>query len=806
MDKPIPSPKHDAKREWILAGLALAAILGLAAALRFYRLDGQSLWNDEGTSVALAGRSLSVITQSAAADIHPPLYHYLLHYWLAIFGSGQVAARSLSAVFGVALVGLTFVMGRRLFGALAGWAAATFAAVYSYQVYYAQEARMYMLLAFLGAASSYLFYLGWLAPGVRRRVWAVAGWVLVTALAAYTHYLAAGVVLAQNVAFVAGLVIAARRPGEHKPAIVRPALAWAGAQALVGALYLPWLWLTWAQLNRWPATSEPFSFITLLKQGLVLFVLGPTAQLGNLRLLVVAVLGLAVLGFLWPDRPGEDTTNARLLAALHWAMPVALLYYLSLSRPVYHPKFLLLATPGLLFLLGRAVARLAPAPEAWGRPWVAWVRGGVAGCAALAVVASNAPGLYNSYFDARYARDDYRGIAAYISALGQPGDVVLINAPSQIETVAYYYHGPLPMVPIPLQRPPDREQTLRRLEQVTHSSQRIFGIFWATNESDPERIVEGWLDEHAYKALDAWYGRVRLVVYATPAAEMGDEIQHPLAVNLGGQVRLDGYTLGSTEVEAGDILQLNLYWEATNVIQRRYKVFTHVIDEAGHLVGQRDAEPGGGVRFTNTWQEGEQIVDRYGLPILQGTPPGEYLIEVGMYNPEDGLRLPLVEGGKVTGDRVILQKVRVVRPQVAPPPAALDMRQARPIKDSSLQLLGYSFGRLGAAYEGAAAYGPGEAVELVLFWQALQTPRGDVQANLRLVDRSGQVRFEQRGQPTGGRYPPAQWQPGEVVRDSIHLRLPGDLTPGQYRLLLGWEGTTAAESVPWRELLRFSVQ
>jgi len=788
------------RRSWWLTGLGLLAILGLAAGLRFYRLGGQSLWNDEGTSVALAGRSLPVITLDAAADIHPPLYHYLLHFWLALFGNGEVAARSLSALLGVALVGLTFFMGRRMFGTAAGWAAAIASAVYSYQVYYSQEARMYMLLTFLGAASSYLFYLGWLAPHARRRGWAMAGWVLVTTLAAYTHYLAATVVVAQDAAWLGGLVLSSRRVGERKQSLLGSALTWFGAQALVLAFYLPWLWLTWAQLHRWPAVSEPYGLMTMLKEALPLFALGPTVAAGSGRLLAAAVLGLAGLGILWPSRPGEDT-GGRLLALFHWLMPVAVLYVLSRSRPVYHPKFLVQATPGLLLLVGRGVGRLAPA----GEPRLGWLRSAAAVGAAAAVVVANLPGLSNNYFDPHYARDDYRGIAQYISALGKPGDIVLINAPSQIETVAYYYHGPLPMVPIPLKRPPDRQETVAQLEQLTAGVRRVFGIFWASEEADPQRIVEGWLDEHGYKALDAWYGHVRLVIYAMPSQTMGTEIQHPLSVNLGGQVRLRGYTLDSPVVEAGDILQLNLFWEATNVIQRRYKVFTHVIDESGHLVGQRDAEPGGGRNLTNTWREGQQVLDRYGLPIQPGTPPGEYLIEVGMYSLDDGLRLPIVQGGRAVDDRIILQKVRVVRPQIPPPLAALDMQRACAIRGAELQVLGCSFGPLGSAFEGAASYSPGQAVELVLFWKALDTP-GDVQTTLRLVDSTGQVRWEQRRLPVDGRYPAREWQAGEVVRDSVHLRLPAGLKPGRYRFLLGWEGTQPGESVSPSELLSFSVQ
>jgi hypothetical protein len=105
------------QREWLL----LILILALAAGLRLYRLDAQSLWNDEGTSVALAGRSLAAITQGAAADIHPPSYYYLLHYWLMLAGNSEFGARSLSALAGVALVGLVYALGR---GSLAAHRAA----------------------------------------------------------------------------------------------------------------------------------------------------------------------------------------------------------------------------------------------------------------------------------------------------------------------------------------------------------------------------------------------------------------------------------------------------------------------------------------------------------------------------------------------------------------------------------------------------------------------------------------------------------------------------------------------------------
>lgn len=77
-----------------------AAILLLAAFLRFYHLSAQSLWSDEGNSAALARRGFTEIAQRTAFDIHPPLYYWLLKIWMVIWGDSEAGLRSLSAVLG----------------------------------------------------------------------------------------------------------------------------------------------------------------------------------------------------------------------------------------------------------------------------------------------------------------------------------------------------------------------------------------------------------------------------------------------------------------------------------------------------------------------------------------------------------------------------------------------------------------------------------------------------------------------------------------------------------------------------------
>ena len=134
----------------------LLIILLLASFLRFYRIDAQSFWNDEGNSARIAERTLDLILEGAAGDIHPPGYYLLLHGWRALFGQSEFALRSLSAVAGLALVIFTYLLGRHLFGEATGLTAAFLGAISPFAVCYSQEARMYALLAALSAASTYL--------------------------------------------------------------------------------------------------------------------------------------------------------------------------------------------------------------------------------------------------------------------------------------------------------------------------------------------------------------------------------------------------------------------------------------------------------------------------------------------------------------------------------------------------------------------------------------------------------------------------------------------------------------------------
>ena len=134
--------------------MAAAVVGGLAlAAIGFRFVTRSPLWLDEALSVNIARLPLGDIPEALRHDGHPPLYYFVLHGWMELFGEGDVAVRALSGLFGLALFPLMWVAGRRLAGRQGAWAAVLVLALSPYAVRYSTETRMYSLVMVLGLAA-----------------------------------------------------------------------------------------------------------------------------------------------------------------------------------------------------------------------------------------------------------------------------------------------------------------------------------------------------------------------------------------------------------------------------------------------------------------------------------------------------------------------------------------------------------------------------------------------------------------------------------------------------------------------------
>jgi mannosyltransferase len=174
-------------RQRVAVPAGLGALLLLSLILRTREL-GIGFWIDEGLSVGIADRPLGDIPDALRLDGSPPLYYLLLHVWMQVVGTSEEATRALSLTCALLAVPVAWWAARALFSTRAGWMAAVLAATNPFLTEYAQEARMYALLALLSLIACGAFGKAILvdAPARARRPWAVGLAVTLAALL-YTH-------------------------------------------------------------------------------------------------------------------------------------------------------------------------------------------------------------------------------------------------------------------------------------------------------------------------------------------------------------------------------------------------------------------------------------------------------------------------------------------------------------------------------------------------------------------------------------------------------------------------------------------
>jgi hypothetical protein len=125
---------------------------------------------------------------------------------------------------------------------------------------------------------------------------------------------------------------------------------------------------------------------------------------------------------------------------------------------------------------------------------------------------------------------------------------------------------------------------------------------------------------------------------------------------LGDEIKLLGYDAPKLETGTESELSVTLYWQAERTTDSAYMAFVHVLDSEGQLIAQRDSSPQNGAAPTTSWLSGEVIRDEYTITVPSEVLAGPLGIEVGMYDPTTGERLPVYDmlGSRLEDDRALL--------------------------------------------------------------------------------------------------------------------------------------------------------
>jgi uncharacterized membrane protein len=787
----------------------LLLVILIAFSLRAHRLNFQPLWWDEGYSLYFATMDLAAMVAATASDIHPPFYYALLHFWIALLGSGAVAVRLFSVFVGTLTVPLLYRVGRRLIDGRAGTLASLILATVPFHVYYSQEVRMYGLVTLLGLLSVYFVLLlleTWETARRRRQILLWVGYVATTLAAMYTQYYAAFIPLFQTVFVIGYFVLSQPKQSRRGISAVSWLVRWLTAQGILFLLYIPWILYAGGQLTGYVIgkvvhegyrSLGPWTFFT---QHLATFVLGHlTLDRSYLYWAGLLFFLLALLGALGTYRlpaprrqrpatyPEQSRRASIVFLLLYLFVPLLMAYLINLRfpfAPIGVERLSLLATPAYYLLIGLGLAWLWKGPRS-----LFWL-------STLALVCVSSFSLYDFYTVERYPQDDYRPLIARVQTLASPDDAIFCIYPWQVGYFESYYRGERPHVILASSGEwgPSVQRELEELlaERPALSAvegRRLWVPAYQAKGGIMESQVERFLLANSYPILNEWYGTTRLSFYA-PRNQM-IAFQSPL--NFDHRLRLLEYALNSGPMEAGwGVVTVDLLWLKERRLDGRYLVGLRLTDQVGHTWGQRDSEPMAGLNPFSTWQEGEQMLDHHGLLVPAGTPPGDYQLRMGVYQAADKQGLTVLDENSIPqGTEAVLGMVQVVSPGRQPPVEALAIEHplSADLADSAegpvLRLLGYSLG------EGALK--PGQVLKLTLFWQALADVSRDYVVFVQLQDEKGKVWANRETAPVDGSYPMAGWQAGQLVRDPHDFVVPAAVPDGPYHLVVGLYRATDRE-------------
>lgn len=283
-----------------------------------------SLWRDEAFSVLLAQKPLMQMLAVTVRDTSPPLYYFLLHYWITVFGNSEISVRSLSLIFFLGTVYFVYLIGKHLFSGRAGKLAAFLTLLNPFLLSFAFEARMYTLLCLTATASMYFFVI---------KKW--KAYVLWSLLALYTHHFASLILFTQASLFLITFLSQDKKAWKtFLPFII------------IAGFYLPWLpvFFKQAALIKTGFWIDKPNFISIIKL-LTVFLVGSRQWFGQILFLFLVISIFCLRK--WTTKITETITLT------FWIFsPIFIIFIISsVSQSIFYDRYLIFVIPPLMLLL-----------------------------------------------------------------------------------------------------------------------------------------------------------------------------------------------------------------------------------------------------------------------------------------------------------------------------------------------------------------------------------------------------------------------------------------------------------------------
>lgn len=628
------NPERAAPSSTVLR-LALLAVLLLAFALRAYHLDFQSLWSDEGISIVRAAQSWGALWRNMPVE-HTPGYFALLRAWITVIDSGtgtdDYSLRFLSLLPSVAAVALIYRLGQSLGSRSAGFAAALLLATGAFQVWYAQELRMYSWVLALGLLSTWACWRVLESDDPFRPTrW--LGYVVSTTAVLYLHYFSFLIPIAQSVIAVVWLVWRRR---------TRAFLAWAAAGLAIFVLYLPWLMRAVALFGftGWRTPLDPSSIPRLL---LWAYSVGDAMPPPWSTWLPWVYLALALWGVVaWWQRSRE----AGLFLTLFVLVAAAVVWLLVLRQPDFHVRYtIFLSAPFLLLVAGGIAGLSLPKRDVRSEgfspaPGRTYTRRLLPLAVLIGLALANGLALQRLYTDDSLHKPDFRGAVAAISANLQSGDIVLVDGPNPELVFNHYYHGDAPVYDLRYLEKQDDAAIDAELTRLTAGARRVWELLYFK----PPGPVQVWLATRAWAATPTYHNNVRVQLYGVDDAPLREQ---PIGVAFGPELELVSAGISPAANGAafrpGELVRVSTHW-FTHAPAPEYRFSLRLVNAAGDAIQALDYTPQNWFAPTNVWIAGQPATDQHALMLPADLAPGPYQITLRLYDPSSGAPVETAAG------------------------------------------------------------------------------------------------------------------------------------------------------------------
>ena len=415
-------------KDWalLIIGLSVFVVISL------WTITKSSIWFDEAFGAYMIRFNFWEIARYTGTDVHPPLYYWLLKCWGMMFGNTELALRSMSVFFGAIAIIFGYLLTNKLFNKNAARISLLFMSLSPMLVRYAQEMRMYTLVAAIALAATYTLVIA--LESKKKLPWIVYG--VLVALGMWTHYFSAIVWIAHwiwqadNVRRVAG-----------KGKFIKEFFSknWITAYVVAIAVYSAWIpvFLVQSQVVQyfgfWIPAVTPDTLINFLTN--VIFYQDVGLVNGWFALGLAAIIILVVyLGIkIYKSMNDKERQNYRLIMAVAF-LPVLIIFVLSMPplRSMFVDRYLVPAVPFIAMFIGITLALGAKFIK------IKWRVLGIAIVTVFMVVGVGNVWYYGNYSKTSNASNNTREIFDNVAAKSEAGQPIIADSPWLFYEASFY--------------------------------------------------------------------------------------------------------------------------------------------------------------------------------------------------------------------------------------------------------------------------------------------------------------------------------------------------------------------------------